>query len=118
MNLTKGRIAIAEACGYKIKFIHGEFPYSIENPQGISSDFYSTEILAWVKNTPDYQNDLNAMASAEDCLSDEQWDLYVDNLEKVCGVRKMRSDATDPIRAKAPQRFEAFLRTINRWEEE
>lgn len=72
---------------------------------------------------PDYCNDLNAMHEAENWLEYgcKQWfaeegndscvgDAYVWNLHEVCN-----SDMFSLVGASAPQRAEAFLRTLGKW---
>ena len=70
---------------------------------------------------PDYLSDLNAMHEAEKVLSDEQWPIYLNRLEEVTGAQEhgtwwecLRS----AHHATAPQRAEAYLRTIGKWEEQ
>ena len=56
---------------------------------------------------PDYLNDLNAMHEAEKVLNE----AYLWNRYKGWLLTWM----TEPIRATAPQRCEAFLKTIGKW---
>jgi len=99
MNKEKQRIAIAKACGWS-DCDPDIIQYAARRPDG------SWGIM------PDYLNDLNAMHEAEKSLTVSQWAYYLDNL-------------TDPyspnweaaVRATAAQRAEAFLRTLNLWED-
>ena len=59
---------------------------------------------------PDYCIDLNAMHKAEKMLNKEQWVAYGKELSRL-GVFPM-------VHATAHQRAEAFLRTLEKWEEE
>ena len=99
MKLKKQRIAIAEACGWKVR----ENAH-LAKPQGGEWQ-YMDEI-------PDYLNDLNAMHEAERTMGDPQlWDEYQSYL----------SDAMRNIgwiyHATAAQRAEAFLKTLNLWKQ-
>ena len=58
---------------------------------------------------PNYCNDLNAIHEAEKGLNDEQWVAYGKELSRL-GVFPM-------VHATAHQRAEAFLRTLEKWEE-
>jgi hypothetical protein len=62
---------------------------------------------AVVKVIPNYYGDLNAMHEAETHIMDENSIEYVKWLNKL----------SCPWHASAPKRAEAFLRTINQWEE-
>ena len=107
MTEEEQQIAIAEACGL------GD---------------YNTSMNGWhdeyIRQLPDYLNDLNAMHEAEKVLTDEQMLNYLDALLDVLGLN------LDPggwyididsvwqmTHATASQRAEAFLRTIGKWEE-
>jgi hypothetical protein len=59
---------------------------------------------------PDYLNDLNAMHEAENILSSEKWQRrdYIDYLSE--------DDQWLHVHSTAAQRAEAFLRTLNLWE--
>ena len=103
MSPQKQRVAIAIACG-----LQNVAPVVIQNVKhqgdditvGISSD------SGWI---PDYLNDLNACHEAEKVLNSEQsYEYYVQLSMKV----------NRPFIATAPQRCEAFLRTLGLWEEE
>lgn len=95
------RIAIAEACGWKIEKACGTW---IGKPLGEQGPM--DEIL-------DYLDDLNAMHEAEKVLTGYQQTVtYSDNLMKIVGYHTF-----DSAHATAAQRAEAFLRTIGKWEE-
>jgi len=57
-----------------------------------------------------YCNDLNAMHEAEKVLVLAQWVVY--------GEELARLNAFPMVHATAKQRAEAFLKTIEKWEEE
>jgi len=109
------RIAIAEACGWDFdpKQAHewksrGRW---VSGPNGIPAMVFRHSI-------PDYLNDLNAMHDAEVLHKLHHYPLreaYYPKLITICDAEK----ATDfPLwMATAAQRAEAFLRTINKWEE-
>jgi hypothetical protein len=98
MNKEKQRIAIAEACGFKCS------EYSHELGQ-LVAEF-----------TPDYLNDLNAMAEAETCEAIQRvgYAKYIECLAIACGTERLGA----LVFATAAQRAEAFLRTIGKWEED
>lgn len=99
--------AIAEACGI-VK----------EDQWG---PLYKTA-LGWVRDCPDYANDLNAMHEAEHRLYKLEfgWRTYADALEDVvdancCWAIMAEADKRLILHATARQRAEAFLRTIGKW---
>tara|TARA_R110000868_G_scaffold96004_4_gene264089 strand:- start:740 stop:1063 length:324 start_codon:yes stop_codon:yes gene_type:complete len=105
MNIQHQRIAIAEACGWT--------PYKMENsqirywrpPQG---EQWSHQ----VHQLPDYLNDLNAMHEAEKLLTGAELTIYRDRLLDIIITQDWQNV---PITAKASQRAEAFLRTLDLW---
>ena len=100
MNSEKQRIAIAEACGWK----HIAF-----NRGWIKAGDGETQCVF-----PDYCNDLNAMHEAEKMLTGYQQTVtYSDNLMKIVGYHTF-----DSAHATATERAEAFLRTIDKWEDD
>ena len=113
------RIAIAEACGWKLVVI----PES-EREIGIYVDQYWTNPSGESEELPDYLNDLNAMHEAEKVLKQNQFHgvNYPHSLFKVVTGLEWKGDMgyffPMVIRAPAAQRAEAFLRTIGKWIEE
>ena len=98
MTDTQINIAIAEACGI---ISEDQWGLVYKTPSG------------WVRDCPDYANDLNAMHEAEKALTRYQQSVtYSDNLMKIVGYHTF-----DSAHANASQRAEAFLRTIGKWEE-
>jgi len=113
MKPEQQRIAIAEACGWK--------PVECRNcrPKPCSCDTDKPN----PNSPPNYLNDLNAMHEAEQTLWEKDWTSrhdFVDQLARILrpihGYRKQ--SGVDLLDASAAQRAEAFLRTINKWEEE
>lgn len=99
MKPEEQRIAIAEACGY----------HEI-NDQNISCRKIGVHGWTFI---PDYFNDLNAMHEAEKVLTGYQQTVtYSDNLMKIVGYHTF-----DSAHATAAQRAEAFLKTLDLWEE-
>ena len=92
MTAEQQRIAIAEACGWLLDHINRSAMYYVP-----SMDCHVGDPLS----------DLNAMHEAEKVLNE----AYLWNRYKGWLLTWM----TEPIRATAPQRCEAFLRTINKW---
>jgi len=102
MKPEQQRIAIAEFCGWT----YGNFNWFLH---GENQD---------VVSCPDYLNDLNAMHEAEKLLNHEQRNTYINLLDGM-------PDDSDPVQhdfqwccSPAPQRAEAFLRAIGKWEDE
>lgn len=110
MNESEMRIAIAEACGWKLG-------PPLCNPKGeIVNAHYHEE---W--RLPDYYNDLNAMRNAEQTLKPGLSYEYAEELAKVLGFElhiACFDDIYDMATATAAQRAEAFLRTIGKWKED
>jgi hypothetical protein len=110
MNKERQRIAIAEACGWKLVEDNPDYEPYWEDPKG--------NMIAKVgsKNRlPDYLNDLNAMHEAEEKLPLKKQMLYQGMIGKVTGNKCPA--LFGQIHATAAQRAEAFLRTISKWEE-
>jgi hypothetical protein len=121
MNQAKQRIAIAEACGWKMH----DHPDCLAKKEGWVSRGWETWVmnpsglLVFKHDIPNYLNDLNAMHQAEMVLSRGEhynqtggFGLYVQNLDFVrCGRKHL-------IEATASERAEAFLRTIGKWEDD
>jgi hypothetical protein len=120
MTPDKQRTAIAEACGWRECWI---------NQNGEPWGFLGA--LHYSQSLPDYLNDLNAMREAEEVLAESQQSEFADRLNtshKVAdltypepntrGFRKaLFSEAFHLIHATAAQRAEAFLKTLELWEE-
>lgn len=102
MTTESQRIAIAEACGW-----------SYEKNETYAPD----GAFWWSKNPefPDYLNDLNAMHEAEKTLNPIQAAEYARMLTSTAWQSEQPVFA--PMTAKADQRAEAFLRTLNLWKE-
>ena len=95
MSPEKQRIAIATACGWE------ELPeghYHPDNPIG--------------QTIPDYLNDLNACHEAEKVLTGGMRSKYDAELTLICS-----RDYNFIWESTAPQRAEAFLRTLGLWED-
>ena len=106
MTKEDQRIAIAEACGWKLMEApdHIWFYYKPNTfPRGATPEY----------ELPDFCNDLNAMHEAEKVLSVEQWNEYHEQLVKL----DSNLDLPDLVHATASQRAEAFLRCIGKWQE-
>lgn len=130
MNTEAQRIAIAEACGYRMV----EYPYAYPSIEMIKSrvspEVFSQLLTYGYEKIPDYLNDLNAMAAAEQfaifedgagsIIASEEYGrqlirivLEVDDE----GVPATLSGVATVARSTAAQRAEAFLRTLNLWKE-
>lgn len=111
MDKNQQQIAIAEACGWTRMEIQ-EAPVHWRDHPIISHKWIRPNVDS-DSEPPDYLNDLNAMHEAEEILTDHtgywQW------IERLQGGPPLKFTL---LRAKADVRAEAFLRTIDRWEEQ
>ena len=112
MKPEKQRIAIAEACGWTKCDTSGSECWI--SPSGIHST--SGNVVF-----PSYLTSLDAMHEAEKVLDEKQIVWYLQKLSQVRlkqGEGGMIACMIDRLAfATAPQRAEAFLRTIGKWEE-
>lgn len=105
------RVAVAKACGWTPHEFKG-IPYEWEDPNGV----------VWT-DIPRYESDLNAMHEAEKTMTPYQWRIYVETLPTIVLGKEWftwsyRYIGRMTIHATAPQRCEAFLRTLGLWVEE
>ena len=108
MSPEKQRIAIAEACGWtdirRQRLYLGNL------------DLWGTKLKGGEKHRnrlPDYLGDLNACHEMETWLKNDDrhaFSCYASDLFEEHG--------SDAVHLTAPQRCEAFLRTLGLWEEE
>lgn len=107
MSPEAQKIAIAETCGWKNCEIRN-------NPMDGKKDWLSGihPRLQIAQSIPDYVGNLNAMAEAEVHLlmSGPGSGPYQQELESVC-----KRNGNIPVFATAPERAEAFLRTVGKW---
>ena len=97
------RIAIAEACGWKI---HPKDRFIVIPPN-------SPHSVQPLYTIPDYLNDLNAMHEAEKMLTPLQWFDYSALLTKIVGPKDQEYYLN--LHATAAERAEAFGPTLNLW---
>ena len=129
MKPEQQRIAIAEACGWRIASTK-KYAWVAINPQNMECAWSSQAGVINEREAssylPDYLNDLNAMHEAEkafigDASSAMTYAMY---LLRING-QSISTEHDDlncdhawiAAHAKAAQRAEAFLRTIDKWEE-
>jgi len=121
MSPEAQRIAIAEACGFG-----GEFSkrWILEvGMEGEDKFAFAATRNNLDEEVPDFLNDLNAMHEAEETLSRNQRAEYWHEIIKLCNEEARGLNDFDRVgifyqlHAKAAQRAEAFLRTINKWED-
>jgi hypothetical protein len=115
MTPEQQRIAIAEACGWKMH----DHPDCLAKKEGwVSRDWETwvmnpSGILVFKHDIPDYLNDLNAMHEAEKVLTEKgvnAWWAYVAHINRN-NPTPFRAESA--VHATAAQRAEAFLRTLN-----
>ena len=104
MKPEEQRIAIAKACGFTIE---SDGITHCLTPCDFSGNYNPEAKL--LKKVPDYLNDLNAMHEAEQSLDIVQQGQMVRHLSHL-GTRW-------GLIATAAQRAEAFLKTLNLWNE-
>lgn len=127
-QIERGRIAIAERCGY---WFHRESLDTCTRvykgkPGSAQHDFIGV-IDNETNPLPNYHNNLDAMHEAEKVLADNhsEYSKYLRQLwiivhplrklDPLCNIENYLMLAF--VTATAPQRFEAFLKTIGKWEE-
>lgn len=102
------RIAIAQACGWKLVMDNPLYEPYWEDPKGNKIG------VSCGMRCPDYLNDLNAMHEAENSLSHIEQCQFAEQLFRAMVGEHGVSDFMK-IHATAAQRAEAFLRTIGKW---
>jgi hypothetical protein len=104
MRPEQQRIKIAEACGWK--------RHPLQMNKNFWIHFPSEKQARDDNDLPDFLNNLNAMHEAEKLLraKDELWGEY-------CGHLVKNGSWFNAVDATAAQRAEAFLKTLNLWEE-
>ena len=125
MKKEKQRIAIAEACGWKGRDHH---PCGILSETGVYR-VYSKTGFSDTTQLPDYLNDLNACHEFEKTLFPDdaqysQWNFYslhlgdLTNNDNGRGWKPLsNADCFRIANATAAQRCEAFLKTLDLWED-
>jgi len=115
MNKEKQRIAIAEACGWKVIPKEDGILLGLYRPNENKSICSSNTRRGLAGFTPDYLNDLNAMHEAEKLLTgydsatgDSQYGRYITGLQQITNWNRVPC-------ATAAQRAEALLKTLNLW---
>jgi hypothetical protein len=112
MTALEQQIAIAKLCGYIPIYSDGEFVGWFNGRQ--------------VGNPPDYMRDLNAMHKIELGMNEDLKWRYTECLARVLASQGADIEWEDHqgvcnavvmISATAGQRAEAFLRTIDKWED-
>lgn len=108
MSPYRIRIAIAESMGWSFQGITGFISYGYKDKKAVT--------------VPDYPNDLNACHEFEKTLTPDQGAIFERHLESICQRALIISGTTHWLKFKcvsatAPQRCEAYLRTLNKWEE-
>ena len=113
MKPEQQRIKIAETCGW-------ENVRSTNPPCGYTTRYKGTPSETCVElPIPDYCNDLNAIHEAESGLTREQYNRHTDILYEI-EIARIGGDVEKWrwLSSPASARAEAFLRTLEMWEEE
>ncbi len=118
VNPEQQRIAIAEACGWKLVTDNPEYEPYWEDPKG-----NMVAVSNGVHRFPNYLNDLNAMHEAETFIRNAQDQMrYASETLIAMGFDDL-IEASDlnvdycwhAMGATAAQRAEAFLKALNLW---
>jgi hypothetical protein len=110
MNPEQQRIAIAEACGWRIESDGANtFVYSPNKTSGTGYRMNDIRHPKIIKLLPDYLNDLNAMHEAEKMLNIES------GYHEIGGYGLYLVALEHNVSSTATQRAEAFLKTLNLW---
>lgn len=112
MNEEDINIAIAEHLGFTNILIEDGAPYGFE--RGVIPDREDPSLALNSTWLPDYCNDLNAMHEAVKSLSGDDMQQMTHALRN---VTRSHLSGYELWNATAPQRAEAFLRTIGKWKE-
>jgi hypothetical protein len=119
MTPEQQRIKIAEVCGlFRIMPLRRTTRKGKPDPNGVRL-WYCEEHhggAATYAEVPNYPKDLNAMHESEKTLSENDRQKYLDILADAPRNDRYLTWA-DSVFATAAQKAEAFLRTINLWEE-
>lgn len=123
MSPDAQRIAIAEACGWRVIENHGlAGGYKLYDPNDNRTEgMWCSREHALRAGSPDYTADLNAIHEAEKVLTSEQHQAFRNDLAGICGFNYNRPSESDPnhhrnyVSATAAQRCEAFLKAIGKW---
>ena len=110
MNPEAQRIAIAEACGWRV-VVNMTKPGFKPVIKGFSPYQTHSEMDTPAISVPEYLTDLNAMHDAEKRLNSQQQERFLKLLFDNFGERGWWMIA----HATATQRAEAFLKTLNLW---
>ena len=132
MSPEKQRISIAEVCGifvcqtcwheldpelcYCGDYLKGHTQEHGAVPRGCTCGYADADKQkATEPESPNYPGDLNACHEMEEALTDDQGILYGSILAH---IRTRFTESKWMWHATAPQRCEAFLKTIGKWEGE
>jgi len=121
MTNEEKRIKIAEACGWTATVDGDQFWRATRADGSYTSELWCSQDNVWSAGIPDYFSDLNACNDIENGLTDKQHQCFRNNLAGICGfdyVSPEKSDANHHRKyasAPAPQRAEAFGKTMNLW---
>lgn len=128
MSPEAQRVAIAEACGFSCLPNHGlAGGFLLRFPDGhLGTELHSNFYWAVINEGPEYVTDLNAIHTAERTLTNDQRRQYILFLIEVHPLRydpfaDVSEDGDGYMKvfflanATAPQRAEAFLRTLGKW---
>lgn len=133
MKPESQRVAISEACGWRVWQNHGcAGGYGATDPDGNRGQLLGgTPAGAISMNAPDYLSDLNAMHAAEKMLTKEQVVVFMRELLNAIWKPEIKQieapeggwwkittfESGRLISATAAQRAEALLRTLNLWDD-
>lgn len=105
---------IAEKCGWK----YHKYQADVGEGRFEELEVYVDKNGCHYTSIPNYFSDLNACHEMEKTLTDGEWERFDLTLDEI--VYRERDPSKNRYRrcsATAPQRCEAFLRTVGGWEE-
>lgn len=107
MTPEEQRIAIAEACGWRIEVFNGDQCFVPPPPNDDGG---------WgLDAVPNYLNDLNAMHEAEKVLDVGSYPLRERYLYGLMDIVKLETPQCMAVCATAAQRAKALLRAVGKW---
>ena len=118
MDEKRQRIVIAEACGWKRSELSGKWCHP---DNWAMAEGGSYEVWVGLDKLPNYLHSLDAMHEVEKGLGHNSM-AYINELLKMCDRQNenMSEPSVHPewfiVHATAAKRAEAFLKTINKWE--
>jgi len=126
MTPEQQRIAIARACGWTAEQDSNGYWRAVSHKHGNAVELWLSERNVWSVGIPDYLNDLNAMHEAKQMLINKglMWQFANQIIGTTCcakGLSLQKLEQQDYLvflaSSTAELEAEAFLRTLDLWQE-